>query len=132
MRTLGLVTIGFAACVAACALAPGLAAFVLLSLPLGAGSAMFTAVTQSILQQGSAAEYQGRVMSLFTIAWMGTTPIGGLLAGVVIDAFSARAALGMGAVAALLAGIVALGATRTSTHHSSPAEPPSMRMAPNR
>ena len=132
VRTLGLVTIGFAVCVAATALAPGLAAFVLVSLPLGAGSAMFTAVTQTILQQASAPEYQGRVMSLFTIAWMGTTPIGGLLAGLVIDAFSTRAALGMGAVAALLAGIVTLGATRSWTHQSLSTEHPPVRIAPNR
>jgi MFS family permease len=79
---------------------------------MATASAIFTAVTQTVLQQGSAPEFQGRVMSLFTIAWIGTTPAGGLVAGAVIDQFSARAALGMGAVTALLAGLGALTVSR--------------------
>ena len=51
-------------------------------------------------------------MSLFTIAWMGTTPIGGLIAGAVIDQWSARVALGLGATATLLSGLVAVAVSR--------------------
>ena len=69
--------------------APGVALFAVLSLPLGIASAVFSTVDQTVLRRESAPEYQGRVMSLFTIAWMGTTPIGGLIAGAVIDQSSA-------------------------------------------
>ena len=51
-------------------------------------------------------------MSLFTIAWMGTTPIDGLIAGAIIDEWSARVALGVGATAALLSGLIAFAVSR--------------------
>ena len=84
----------------------------LLWLPLGIASAVFTTVDQTVLQHASEPEYQGRVMSLFTIVWMGTTPVGGLIAGAVIDTWSARVALGLGATAALCSGFVALAVSR--------------------
>jgi MFS family permease len=77
---------------------------------------MFTAVVQSVLQQASAPEFQGRVMSIFQIAWIGTSPIGGLVAGVVIDAASPRAAMGIGAASALVSGVVALTVARRWAH----------------
>jgi MFS family permease len=111
-RVLGLVAAVFGVCIALTALAPGLALFAALWLPLGISSAVFSTVDQTVLQREAAPEYQGRVMSLFTIAWMGTTPIGGLIAGAVIDQWSARVALGVGAAAALLSGLVALAVSR--------------------
>ena len=47
-------------------------------------------------------------MSLFAIAWWGTTPIGSILTGVVVEEVSPRAALVVGAASALLAGSVVL------------------------
>jgi len=116
VRLLGLVAAVFGAFIALSALAPGLALFALLWLPLGISSAVFSTVDQTVLQRSSAPEFQGRVMSLFTIAWMGTTPIGGLIAGAVIDTWSARAALGLGATATVLSGIVALALSRRRTY----------------
>jgi len=101
IRVLGLVATAFGTAIIVTAFSPTLVAFALLTLPLGVGSAMFTTVDQTVLQQGADPAYQGRVMSLFTIAWQGTTPIGGLIAGAIIDTWSPRAALGVGAVAAL-------------------------------
>jgi MFS family permease len=90
-----------------------LALFALLWFPLGVASTTFTTADQTVLQRTSAPEFQGRVMSLFTIAWMGTTPVGGLIAGALVDAFSARAALGLGAAMTFLAGAAALLASRS-------------------
>lgn len=58
----------------------------------------YSTVAQSLIQQATPHEMAGRVMSLFTLGSMGTTPVGGLVAGFVIDAASPRAALGLGAV----------------------------------
>ena len=69
---------------------------------------MFSAVDQMVLQHGTDPEYQGRVMSLFAIAWWGTTPIGSIFMGVVVQEVSPRAALVLGAAAALLAGTAVL------------------------
>jgi MFS family permease len=116
VRLLGVVTAGFGACIALSALAPGLALFALLWLPLGIASAVFSTVDQTVLQRNTEPQLQGRVMSLFTIAWMGTTPIGGLIAGALIDTWSARVALGVGATAAVLSGVVALTVGRRGAH----------------
>ena len=116
VRTMAIITLTFAVCITAASLAPGLIVFVVLSVPMAANSAMFTAVVQSVLQQASAPEFQGRVMSIFQIAWIGTSPIGGLVAGVVIDAASPRVAMGIGAVSALLSGVVALAVARRWAH----------------
>jgi MFS family permease len=107
-RVLGVVAASFGVFIFLSSLAPSVAAFALLWLPLGVASAMFTTVDQTVLQQAAAPAFQGRVMSLFTIAWMGTTPIGGLIAGTIIDTWSARAALVVGATAAFGAGVLAI------------------------
>lgn len=105
---LGAVATCFGATILASALAPSVAVFALLWLPLGLASAVFTTVDQTLLQRESAPEYQGRVMSLFTVAWMGSTPIGGLISGVVVDVWSTRIAFGLGASMTMLAGLAAL------------------------
>jgi MFS family permease len=114
-RVLGLVAAAFGACIFLSSLAPSVAAFALLWLPLGVASAMFTTVDQTVLQQSADPAFQGRVMSLFTIAWMGTTPIGGLIAGTIIDTWSARAALVVGATATVGAGLLALAVSQRRT-----------------
>jgi predicted MFS family arabinose efflux permease len=98
----------FGVCITAEVLVPSLIAFALLWFPLGMFATAFTTLDQTILQRTAAPEYQGRVMSMFSIAWMGTTPIGGLIVGALIDTISARAALAFGAIAALLCGAYAL------------------------
>ena len=53
-----------------------------------------------ILQQATEPSMQGRVMALQQMAWFGTTPIGAVLMGWVIDAVSPRAPFAIGGVAA--------------------------------
>ena len=57
---------------------------------------------------------RGRVMALWAIVFLGSTPIGAPLTGLVAAHFGARAALGMGAVATLLDG--GLGRGRDASH----------------
>jgi MFS family permease len=108
MRVLGLSAIAFGALIAASAVMPVLAGYAALWLPLGAASAVYSTVDQMVLQRGTAPAFQGRVMSLFTIAWWGTTPVGALIIGAVIEATSPRVALGLGAVAAFGSGVAVL------------------------
>jgi predicted MFS family arabinose efflux permease len=120
VRVLGLAAVAFGLTIAATAAAPMLLVFALLWFPLGIASATFTTVDQTVLQRTSDPQFQGRVMSLFTIAWMGTTPVGGLIAGALIDTFSARAALWLGAVMTMLAGAMALLTARSRAGHAEP------------
>jgi MFS family permease len=68
----------------------------------GAGSIAFMSMGNSTLQLNSAPEMRGRVMSLWFVAFQGSTPIGGPLVGVTMTALGARAGLGLGAAVALL------------------------------
>jgi MFS family permease len=50
---------------------------------------------------------RGRVMALYSIVFLGSTPIGGPIAGWLSEALDPRAALLMAAAAALAAGVLA-------------------------
>jgi hypothetical protein len=50
----------------------------------------------------------GRMMSLYTLGSMGTTPLGALIVGAAIDRWSPRAAIGLGATSAVVAGLALL------------------------
>jgi MFS family permease len=100
-RTLGIVLVGFAATLVALGLAPGYWAFVALSIPLGFASAAFQSVDTVVLQQATEPAMQGRVMALQQMAWFGSTPIGALLMGWVIQISSPRVPFAIGGLAAL-------------------------------
>lgn len=107
-RIVGACAIGFGSLIATTAAAPNLVVFGLLWLPTGLGSAVYLSSTQALLQRRAAPEFQGRVMALFTMAWIGTTPIGATVQGYIIDTWSARAGLVFGAAASLIAGAYVL------------------------
>jgi MFS family permease len=64
--------------------------------------------SQSLVQQHTPPEMGGRMMSLYTLGSMGTTPVGALIVGAVTDRYSPRAAIGLGATSALVAGMALL------------------------
>jgi MFS family permease len=77
----------------------------------GGASISFMATGNSTLQLNAAPSMRGRVMSLWFVAFQGSTPIGGPIVGWVMAVLGARAGLGLGAAACLavaLAGLVAL------------------------
>jgi MFS family permease len=87
----------------ATALAPSLG-FALLGMGLvGAASVAFQSTGNSTLQLTSAPHMRGRVMALWAVAFLGSTPIGGPIAGFVSQQFGGRAGLALGAAACLLA-----------------------------
>jgi MFS family permease len=51
---------------------------------------LFTSSANSILQLNSSDEYRGRVMSVYTLVFAGTTPFGNLYAGLFAEHFNAR------------------------------------------
>jgi MFS family permease len=48
---------------------------------------------------------RGRVMALWAVAFLGSTPIGGPIAGLVVEWFGGRAGLVLGGVACLVAAV---------------------------
>jgi MFS family permease len=111
LRPLVIAAFGFGVAMALATLAPSLA-FELIALALaGAGSISFMSMGNSTLQLGAAPEMRGRVMSLWFVAFQGSTPIGGPLIGVTMATLGPRAGLGVGAATAVLvaaAGLVAM------------------------
>jgi MFS family permease len=102
LRPLVMAAIWFGIALVLATLAPNLA-FELVALALaGAGSIAFMSTGNSTLQLNAAPEMRGRVMSLWFVAFQGSTPIGGPLVGATMAAIGPRAGLGLGAAAVLL------------------------------
>lgn len=74
---------------------------------MGAASIGFIATANTSLQLGSSADMRGRVMALYAVAFLGTTPIGGPLVGWIAQDFGPRAGIGVGGVAAIVAALLA-------------------------
>jgi MFS family permease len=90
----------------ATALAPTLG-FALLGMGMvGAASVAFQSAGNSTLQLTSAPHMRGRVMALWAVAFLGSTPIGGPIAGFVSQHFGGRAGLALGAAACLVAAVL--------------------------
>jgi MFS family permease len=77
---------------------------------LGAAAVTFAAAINSSLQLTVEPDMRGRVMALYSVVFLGSTAIGGPLAGWLSEAYDARAAL----VLAAAAGIAAAWAARVS------------------
>ncbi|MDQ3940173.1 MAG: MFS transporter, partial [Actinomycetota bacterium] len=94
----------------------------LLMVPLGAASMAFLATMNSTLQLNSSDTMRGRVMAIYFVLFLGSTPIGAPIVGWVAETFTPRAAFALGGVATLLASAYGwlrlphLGDHRTARH----------------
>ncbi|HVX38132.1 MAG TPA: MFS transporter, partial [Gemmatimonadaceae bacterium] len=69
---------------------------------VGAGMMIETAATNTVLQTIVEEQLRGRVMAFYTMAFLGTAPIGSLLGGVVADRIGAPATIMLGGAACLV------------------------------
>ncbi|MGW6692922.1 MFS transporter [Rhodococcus sp. NPDC054953] len=120
----------FGVAIAAAALAPTLWIELVLLVAVGAASVGFLSVGNSTLQLEAAPHMRGRVMALWSVAFLGSTPIGGPIAGAVAEHFGGRAGLLMGAVACLIA--AGLGALVVRRHRRAQTEPNPDPVSPDR
>jgi predicted MFS family arabinose efflux permease len=86
-------------------------ALVLLALA-GWGMLLFFSTTNTLLQTSASDEMRGRVMGIWTLVFGGTTPLGGLEAGIVSHYLGVRWAVTIGAVVCALAALVVWGIVR--------------------
>ncbi len=70
---------------------------------VGGCSVTFIAIGNTTIQLITRPEMRGRVMSLWAVAFLGTTPLGGPVAGFVAERAGGRAGLLLGGVACLVA-----------------------------
>ncbi len=73
---------------------------------VGFASVSFLAMTNSTLQLETDPQMRGRVMALWAVAFMGTTPIGGPLIGWITTETNARVGLGVGAASCFVAALI--------------------------
>jgi MFS family permease len=109
VKTIAQAAIVFGLGLGAAALAPTPLTAAIFLFTAGAASVVFSATTNSTLQLRAEPAMRGRVVALYIVAFMGSTPIGGPMVGVVAQVAGARAALGVGAVGCLVAAALALG-----------------------
>ena len=93
--------IGFGAAILIASFAPTLALFVFFVALVGAGQITFLATCQSTVQLEAEPTKRGRVMAVYTITVLGSTPIGGPLVGWISQEWGPRYGLAVGGVAAI-------------------------------
>ncbi len=115
MPTLILASTAFGIVLGLAALAPTLPVELVALALTGWASISFMATGNSTLQLTAEPMMRGRVMSLWFVAFQGSTPIGGPIIGWVMVQAGARAGLGVGAITCLLAALLGLSVLRRRT-----------------
>ena len=109
------------------AAAPNVAMAAVLLVPVGASVITFVATANSTLQLQADDTMRGRVMALYALVFLGSTPIGGPIVAWISEQLGARAGLAIGGIAALAAvAPAALAASRarwSGRGRAFPAEP---------
>ncbi len=115
--------ITFGLLILALAAAPNLAVAIGLIVPMGGASITFIATANSTLQLRADPAMRGRVMALYAVGFLGSTPIGGPLVGWISQAASPRIALLVGGCATAAASLLVMWLHRRE--HLRAEQPPS-------
>jgi MFS family permease len=107
-RALCLAAIGWGLAILAASAAPTLPLELVALIFVGYGSITFNSFAKTTLQLAATPTMRGRVMALWAVAWVGSTPIGGPIAGWLGQTAGARWPLLLGGLATLLCGVLAL------------------------
>jgi MFS family permease len=86
-------------------LMPSYASFAVLLVPTGAAALVFSVANNSFVQLGVDPQMRGRVMALYFMCFMGGTPVGAPLIGVISEHLGARWGLILGGAICVLAGL---------------------------
>jgi predicted MFS family arabinose efflux permease len=106
-RRLGIAGIGFGSLVLLASVMPTFGSMLVVLPLVGAASITFIALANTNLQLLATPAMRGRVMALYSVAFMGSTPVGGPIVGLVGQALGARSALLLGGVTAVGASLLA-------------------------
>jgi MFS family permease len=129
LRPLTIAVFAFGGAILAAAASPSLAVEYAALALAGWGSVSFMATGNSTLQLSSSPSMRGRVMALWAVAFMGSTPVGGPVIGWVISLAGARVGLGVGAMACLVAGTLGV-AVMARLRHAPATRSPAPALAP--
>jgi len=93
---------GFGVATAVNALMPTFLLYAITCIPVGFAALTMVTTANATVQTTTSPAMRGRVMSLYMVLFVGTTPIGSPLVGWIGEEFGARWAIGVGSIAALL------------------------------
>ena len=105
-KLIALLGVSFGLSMILVALAPSIALAEIAMIPTGAFSIAFMSSANATLQLNSSEHMRGRVMSLYATAFLGTTPIGAPIMGLIIGATNPRVGILVGAVLTLATGLL--------------------------
>jgi MFS family permease len=88
--------------------APSLGAEMVVLVPLGLVAIAFMITANSTLQLTARPEMRGRVMALYSVVFLGGTPIGAPIAGFIGEHLGPRVGIAIGAITAIAAGSIGL------------------------
>jgi MFS family permease len=100
--------IGFGVAMTLLALSPNTPVAFAVGVILGLTSIAFMTSSTAIVQTRANPSMRGRVLALQAIVFLGSTPIGGPIVGVISQHFGARYALGLGAAGCFIAGVMGI------------------------
>jgi MFS family permease len=106
-RSLCLAAVGWGIAILAAAVAPNMTVELVTMLFVGYGSITFNSYAKTVLQLAAKPEMRGRVMALWALAWLGSTPVGGPIVGWIGQEFGARWSLVIGGLPTLACGLIA-------------------------
>lgn len=102
------ITLLFGISILIVAITPTLIAAITAMILVGFFSVNFMSTANTLLQTNSTPEMRGRVMSLWTVAFLGTTPIGAPIIGWIGEYAGPRWGLAVGGLTAIIAGTLGL------------------------
>ena len=112
LRTMTFAATGFGVGMLCVALAPTLVIGFVAMAVTGFAAICFMATGNATLQLEATPSMRGRVMSLWAVGFMGSTPIGGPLVGWIVQVGGARSGLAVGGLSCLVAAAIGLVAMR--------------------
>lgn len=121
-RTVALSAAAWGVVITAASAAPSLPVAFAALLFVGSGAVTFNSVSKTLLQVVADERMRGRVMSLWSIGWQGSTVIGAPVVGFIGQWLGGRYSLAFGGVTTLLAGAAVLVARRGYTRSAFPAK----------
>jgi MFS family permease len=115
LRRLAGFSVAFGAFLAVAGWAPTFALGLIAMVPVGYASMLFAITANSTLQRFTRADMRGRVMALYTTIFLGSSAIGGPIAGWVAEVWGVPEALVASGAVAVVAGLIALRARASAS-----------------
>jgi len=129
--TVSLAAVAFGLSLGLLAIAPNQPAAFVFGLLIGLSSIAFMTASTAIVQLTSTPSMRGRVLALQGMVFLGSTPIGGPIVGLIAQRYGARYSIALGALATVAAGVFGFLKVRGQRRPAPMAESPEVVREPS-